>query len=120
MKFTLTIESSDAAMTNDPIETTVAALKTAITKLNNQTLDGNLRDANGNTIGSFELTADTESDQDEAENVCQNVERLYDTARYGTAEDLEDEVRTWSSLQPFETFDPDNIDYDRLREFLRS
>lgn len=121
VKFTLTIESDSAAMADHPIETTIDALNQVIAKLKDRALEGRINDPGyGHKIGEFALTAESESDQDEAEDICGNVEELYDEARYGTAESLEEVVRAWSSRQEIETFDPDNVDYDKLIAFLRS
>lgn len=63
MRFTLTIESNNAAMVDGdvydgPAWATAALLEHAAASLRAGNSGGTLRDVNGNSVGSWELTTD--------------------------------------------------------------
>lgn len=59
MKFTLNIESDNAAMVDDPRRAVAYILASVAEKLDTNDR-GIVRDANGNKVGSFELDCDDE------------------------------------------------------------
>lgn len=58
MKFTLTIESDNAAMRK--AEHVVSALREVAQRVRDGSDSGRIRDINGNTVGEFELVDDEE------------------------------------------------------------
>jgi hypothetical protein len=60
MKFTLTIESDNAAMVDDPRRAIVKILSRVADKLVTDHDCGVVRDENGNKVGSFDLDCDDE------------------------------------------------------------
>lgn len=57
MRFRLTIESDDAALTDDPFGSVADILRNVARRVDhgNEHRSGNVRDVNGNAVGRFEL-----------------------------------------------------------------
>ena len=58
MEFKLAIESGNAAFTTDPDEEVARILRTTAERLGDGEHYGNIHDANGNRVGSYELRED--------------------------------------------------------------
>lgn len=56
MKFTLTIESDNVEMTDEPHNAAALSLADVYRSLRDYSTEGTIRDANGNLVGSWELT----------------------------------------------------------------
>lgn len=83
-----------------------------------------LFDRDGAVVDVLDRFEEDNEDQDEAENVCQNVEHLYEIGRTGSIAALEFAVRDYVTNQDAEGcppgFDVDNVDFGALRHFLRA
>lgn len=126
--FTLGIDGGNAAFDENPHDEIATILRKAADRITGGASEGKLLDANGNTVGSFEIElGDDESDededdtehQDEAEGICANVEELYLSGREDDVDTFEFKVRAWHDAQRFETFDPDKVDFRALQRFLK-
>lgn len=125
MEFTLTIECDNAAFADGSLAYELRTIMSRITgKIEGGAREGNAIDTNGNVVGGWSLGGDAaeeeNEDQDEAENIAQNIEHLYDLGQAGDADGLEAAFREYAAENNGVWVDCDNVDFDQLVEFLQS
>lgn len=148
MKFTIEIDSDNAALVDDPINELSTICRKAVMRIDNGATEGKLLDSNGNAVGSFTY----EASEDEADDIPGLADPLPDppmgTPRPEPVEALEeneDQDEAENIAQNFEHLylssfasqlearfrdylieypsidnpDPDNVDFDALFDFLQ-
>lgn len=121
MEFTLNINCDNAAFAGGPLDEVATILDDVARRIRGGDREGSVRDTNGNTVGGFELAGEPDEDnedQDEAENICQNEEHLYDAGRMDDPDGLEAMFRAHVAANALDV-DPDNVDYTALARFLQ-
>lgn len=125
VSFTLEIDSGNAALADNPTAEIARLLRVAAGKVTEGNERGILLDTNGTKVGDFVMEIeekddedeDNSDDQDEAENICQNVEHLYDLGREGGSDALEEAFTEYVNESIIDV-NVDNVDFVKLCAFL--